>query len=323
MADGQLSIEGAGRTCEQVIDRIGEAVITDREFLEHVLTAILARGHVLLEDVPGTGKTLTALMIAETLDLEFSRIQFTPDLLPSDITGSHVFNKETGEFRFTPGPVFANVVLADEINRAPPKTQAALLEAMDEGQVTVDGDTRTLPEPFFVIATQNPVEQEGTFVLPEAQRDRFMVKTSIGYPSAEGELELIDRRSRRETKMPSVDPVLDRDGVRTLQQVPERVTMQQDVREYLVALARETRSDPRAELGVSPRGIQRFYEAARAHAVLDGRDYVVPDDLKRISKPIMQHRIVMTTDARIDGTQGADVVADVLERIEVPAVTDS
>lgn len=316
----RVAVGEASETCAEVIDRIDDAVIADETFPKTVLTAVLARDHVLLEDVPGTGKTLTALSVADALGLEFSRIQFTPDLLPSDITGSHVFDESTGEFRYTEGPVFANVVLADEINRAPPKTQAALLEAMDEKQVTVDGETHQLPDPFFVIATQNPIDQEGTFELPEAQRDRFMVKTSLGYPDRSGELELIDRRSNRETKMATLESVVDRDAVRRLQYVPEQVVMDQSVREYLVDLSRATRNDPRVDTGVSPRGIQRFYEAARARAVLAGREYVAPDDVKRIAKPVMQHRIVLTTDARIQGTTGAEVVADVLDRIEVPAV---
>jgi len=315
-----VSVAEATDWCDDVLDSVEEAVITDREFLEHVLTAVLGRGHVLLEDVPGTGKTLTALTMAEALGLEFSRIQFTPDLLPSDITGSHVFNEGTGEFEFTPGPIFANVVLADEINRAPPKTQAALLEAMDEGQVTVDGTTRALPDPFLVIATQNPVEQEGTFELPEAQRDRFMIKSAIGYPDASGELALLERRSNRETKLPSVESVLDEHRVRGLQQVPEGVAVDDDVREYLVEVARATRRDERVDIGVSPRGIQRYFEAARARAVIDGREYVVPDDIKRIAVPVMQHRLVRTTDARIDGVSGARIVQDVLDRIDVPAV---
>ncbi len=316
-----LSIEQAHTAAQATIDRIGDAVIADRSFLEGLLTAVLADGNVLLEDVPGTGKTLTAVILAQALGLEFSRIQFTPDLLPSDITGSHVFNDQTGSFEFTPGPIFGNVVLADEINRAPPKTQAALLEAMDEKQVTVDGTTRQLPDPFFVIATQNPVEQEGTFELPEAQRDRFMLKSAIGYPDRAGELELVERRSRRETKLPRVESVLDAAGVRGLQSVPESVRMEPAVREYLVSLARETRADPRVKIGVSPRGIQRYYEAARARAVLAGREYVVPDDLKAIARPVMAHRLVLTTEARIDGVEGRDVVADVLERVEVPAVS--
>ncbi|ELZ02229.1 ATPase [Natrialba chahannaoensis JCM 10990] len=319
MAD-DVSAVSTSETCTEVISRIGDAVITDREFLEQVLTASLARGHVLLEDVPGTGKTLTALAFAQALGLEFSRIQFTPDLLPNDITGSHVFNEQRGEFEFTKGPVFANVVLADEINRAPPKTQAALLEAMDEGQVTVDGETRDLPDPFLVIATQNPVEQEGTFELPEAQRDRFMIKTSIGYPDRDGELELIERRSARETKMPTIEPVLNTAGVKRLQQVPERISMGEAVRGYLVDLARETRRDDRVKIGISPRGIQRYFEAARARAAISGREYVAPDDVKRIAEPVMQHRLVLTTDAQIEGVDGATVVQNVLDRVEVPAV---
>jgi len=247
-----------------VIDRIGEAVITDREFLETVAAGLLSRGHVLLEDVPGTGKTLTAVALADALDLEFNRIQFTPDLLPSDITGSQIYNEQDGEFRFQRGPVFANIVLADEINRAPPKTQSALLEAMDEGQVTVGGTTYKLPDPFFVIATQNPIEQEGTFRLPEAQRDRFVVKTSIGYPERSGEIDLITRRASRNTQMPTVDPVVDAEQVTTLRQLPERVSIKESVKEYLVDLARASREDPRVDVGVSPRGIQRFFEAARA-----------------------------------------------------------
>jgi MoxR-like ATPase len=319
MAD-RVSVGEASETCDTVADHISEAVIAEEEFLQNVLTAVLARDHVLLEDVPGTGKTLTALSVAQALGLEFSRIQFTPDLLPSDITGSHVFDESLGEFRYTEGPIFANVVLADEINRAPPKTQSALLEAMDEKQVTVDGETHTLPDPFFVIATQNPIDQEGTFELPEAQRDRFMMKTSLGYPNRAGELELIDRRSNRESKMPTLEPIVEADTVRALQRVPEDVVMERSVREYLVDLARATRTDDRVNIGVSPRGIQRYYEAARARAVLDGREYVVPDDVKQIAVPMMQHRIVLTTDARIQNVTGSDVVADVLSRIEVPAV---
>lgn len=303
-----------------IIDRIAEAVITERSFLETVLTGLLARGHVLVEDVPGTGKTLTAVALADALGLDYSRIQFTPDLLPSDITGTHVFDKRTGTFEFQSGPVFANVVLADEINRAPPKTQSALLEAMDEGQVTVDGDTYELPEPFFVIATQNPVEQEGTFQLPEAQRDRFVVKTSMGYPDRAGELELIERRSGRRTTMPSVTAAVDAAAVRRLRRTPEDVAMDGKVRGYLVDLARATREDDRVEVGVSPRGIQRFYEAARARAVIAGREYVAPADVKAIAYPVMTHRLVLTSEASIRDVEAADVVADVLGSVEVPAV---
>ncbi|WP_267641687.1 AAA family ATPase [Haloarchaeobius amylolyticus] len=316
-----LPIDEAARLCTDVIDRVNEAVIGERDFFETVLTGALARGHVLLEDVPGTGKTLTAIVLAQALGLDFSRVQFTPDLLPSDITGSHVYDEHAREFEFQAGPIFSNVVLADEINRAPPKTQAALLEAMDEKQVTVDGTTHQLPGPFFVIATQNPVEQEGTFELPEAQRDRFVVKTSMGYPDRAGELELIDRRSNRHTQMPSVGAALTPDQVRRLQETPETVTMHRQVREYVVDLARATREDERVEVGVSPRGIQRFYEASRAHAVVAGRDYVAPEDVKFVARAVMQHRIVLTPQANIQNATTEDVVSSVLNRIEVPAVS--
>jgi MoxR-like ATPase len=316
-----MGIDPAADACRDIVDRVGEAVIADRTFLETVVTGLLARGHVLVEDVPGTGKTLTAIALADALGLAFNRIQFTPDLLPSDITGTHVYDEHEGTFRFQQGPVFANVVLADEINRAPPKTQSALLEAMDEGQVTADGETFDLPEPFFVIATQNPVEQEGTFRLPEAQRDRFIVKVSMGYPDRDGELELIDRRSNRTTTKPSVDRVVDAERVRALRQVPETVTVEREVREYLVDVARATREDERAAAGVSPRGIQRFYEAARAHAVVAGRSYVAPDDVKAVAPAVLTHRLVLTSEASIRDVDPAAVVDRVLDAVEVPAAT--
>ena len=313
----------ATKRCERVLDAVSSAVIADEEFLETVLTGVLARGHVLLEDVPGTGKTLTARSFADALGLSFSRIQFTPDLLPADITGSNVYNEGTGEFEFSPGPVFANVVLADEINRAPPKTQAALLEAMGEGQVTVDGTTHALPDPFFVLATQNPVEQEGTFGLPEAQRDRFIVKTAMGYPDFDGERELVDRRADRTAKAPSVDAVVEGREVAAIQRVLEDVRVDGKLRDYVVALGRATRQDDRVDVGVSPRGIQRLFEAARARAVVAGRDYVAPDDVKRVAEPTFAHRLVLTDEARVRGTDRRAVVADVLAEVEVPAVKSS
>jgi len=312
--------EAAGELSGRILDGMGEAVIADRSFLETVLTGILARGHVLLEDVPGTGKTLTARSFATVLNLSFQRIQFTPDLLPSDITGSNVYSEATGEFEFSRGPVFANVVLADEINRSPPKTQAALLEAMGEKQVTVDGETHDLPDPFFVIATQNPVEQEGTFGLPEAQRDRFMIKTTMGYPSADGERLLLDRRANRTAQTPTVEQVVDADQVRALQQVPENVDVDPRLRDYMVTLARRTRRDDRVHVGVSPRGIQKLFEASRAAATIAGRGYVVPDDVKRVVGPVFTHRIVLTADASVRGVGRYDVVDDVVESVEVPAV---
>ncbi|ERG97133.1 MoxR family ATPase [Haloquadratum walsbyi] len=319
MTINKFSIDEATRYIERIIDEVSNAVITDRSFLETVTAGLLARGHVLVEDVPGTGKTLTAIALADALGLEYNRIQFTPDLLPSDITGTDVFNDQTGEFSFQQGPIFANVILADEINRAPPKTQSALLEAMDEQQVTVGGDTYSLPEPFFVIATQNPVEQEGTFSLPEAQQDRFILKASIGYPSRDGELELINRRSNRQITTPEVDSVIDPEQVPTLRQTPEYISMRLNVREYLIDIARQTRNDDRVEVGVSPRGIQRFYEAARARAVISGRSYVTPDDVKTIASAVITHRLVLTSEATIRDVKPEAVTRSVLDAVEVPA----
>jgi len=310
--------ETAGDLSAQIVDAIGEAVIADRGFLETMLTGVLARGHVLLEDVPGTGKTLTARSLASALDLRFQRIQFTPDLLPSDITGSNIYNEAAGEFEFSRGPIFANIVLADEINRAPPKTQAALLEAMGEGQVTVDGTTYELPDPFFVIATQNPVEQEGTFGLPEAQRDRFIIKTEMGYPDRAGERELLDRRAGRVEQAPSVQPIIDGERVPELQRVAETVSVDERLRDYIVDLGRATREDHRVDVGVSPRGIQRLFEAARAVAVLQRRDFVVPDDVKWVVEPVFSHRLVLTADAGVRGVDRSAIVADVLDSVPVP-----
>ena len=315
-----MDVTSARDECEAVLNEIESAVITDREFPETVLVGMLADGHVLLEDVPGTGKTLTARSIATALGLEFSRIQFTPDLLPADVLGTHVFNEKSREFEFQPGPIFANVVLADEINRAPPKTQAALLEAMEEGQATVDGETMELPQPFFVIATQNPVEQEGTFPLPEAQMDRFVAKTGIGYPDEAGELDLLRRRAGRSTRSPTVEAVLDDERVTNLRAVPEDVRVEGDLLQYVVSLTRATREDRRVEVGVSPRGTQRLFEAARARAVVHGREYVVPEDVKRMAQDVLAHRLVLTPDAAVENTDKREIVDDVLESVAVPTV---
>jgi MoxR-like ATPase len=315
-----MDVSEASEVTESVIDEILEAVIGDREFMETVMVGVLSRGHVLLEDVPGTGKTLTASSLATALGLEFSRIQFTPDLLPADVTGTHVFNERDRSFEFSEGPIFANVVLADEINRAPPKTQAALLEAMQERQVTVDGDTHQLPEPFFVIATQNPVEQEGTFELPEAQVDRFQVKTSLGYPEEEGEFELLRRRAGRDVQTPSVGSVLDEESVQELRQVAETVHTDEDVLQYVAKVGRATRNHPQVDVGVSPRGTQKLFESARAHAVIEGRDFVTPDDVKGVVEPVLAHRLVLKPEATIEGVDRRRIVRDVMDQVPVPTV---
>jgi len=323
MAESQkaLSVEAASARCLDIVERVEEAVVVERRVLFETLAAVLARGHVLVEDVPGTGKTVLARVLAESLGLGFNRLQFTPDLLPADVTGSNVYNEHDRAFEFAEGPVFSNVVLADEINRAPPKTQAALLEAMEEGQVSVDGTTRDLPEPFVVLATQNPVEQDGTFRLPEAQRDRFSVKTSLGYPDVDGEMGLLEQRANRRTIAPSVEPAVDPETVRALRDLVEDVRVDTKVRRYIVDLARRTREDDRIRIGVSPRGVQRVFEAVRASAVISGRTYATPDDVKRLATATMAHRVVLTTEAGVEGTEPVDVVQSALSAVDVPAVS--
>jgi MoxR-like ATPase len=315
-----MDFADASQRATEVVESVSDVVVTRRSFVETVVTGVVAGGHVLLEDVPGTGKTLTARALATALGLEFSRVQFTPDLLPADVTGSYVFNERDREFEFNPGPVFGNVVLADEINRAPPKTQAALLEAMEEGQVTVDGETHALPDPFVVIATMNPIEQEGTFPLPEAQIDRFHLKSSIGYPEPDREVEILDRRAERDADTPTAWQVLTPDDVRELQAVPERVTVDPDLRTYMTRLAQASRQHPQVDVGVSPRGTQRLFELSRAHAVVQGRDYATPDDVRELAQPTMGHRLVLTADARVNDIPRATIVDEVLEEVPVPTV---
>jgi MoxR-like ATPase len=318
----RMDVQTMHDRCDDIVDEVSRAVVVDRETLETITTAVLSRGHVLLEDVPGTGKTLTARSFATALGLSFKRIQFTPDLLPADVTGTYVFNERDRAFEFNEGPVFANVVLADEINRASPKTQAALLEAMEEGQVTVDGETHALPDPFFVIATQNPVEQgEGTFPLPEAQKDRFLVKGSLGYPDEAGERELLDRRDARDDPTPSAQQVLGGDLVRSMQRVPETVHVDDDVKQYIVDVVRATRADDRVAVGVSPRGMQRLFEMTRSRAAMHGQSFVLPDDVKQAAQPVLAHRLVPTAEATVNNVERADIVDDVLETVTVPTVS--
>jgi len=320
MGDTELTIPEANQRCDDIIAELESAIIADREFLETVLLGLLSRGHVLLEDVPGTGKTLTARSFASTLGLDFSRIQFTPDLLPADVTGTHIYNEKENSFEFNKGPIFANVILADEINRAPPKTQAAMLEAMGEGQVTVEGETRQLPRPFFVIATQNPVEQEGTFPLPEAQVDRFLAKTSIGFPDLEGYSHLLRRRSNRETQTPSVGKVLEDGEIQKIQHVPETIHVNDDMLTYLSEVSLATSQDNRVEVGISPRGAQRLFEATRARAVLNGREFATPDDVRDIAHAVLAHRLVLTAEAQVNDVDKREVIDDVLDEIPVPTV---
>ena len=318
-----MDVTAARDRCESITEAVSRNVVIDDAVLREVLTGFIADGHVLLEDVPGTGKTLTARTLADTLGLSFSRIQCTPDLLPADITGSEVFDEDSRTFDFQPGPLFAHVVLADEINRASPKTQSALLEAMAEGQVSVGNESYPLPEPFFVIATQNPIESAGTFELPAAQLDRFMIKTELGYPDLEGELALLERRADRERRIEPVDTVCTDVDIETIRRAQESIRVRDEVRRYIAQLARATRDDSRISTGVSPRATERIFEATRATAVLHGRDYATPADAKSVMPAVLGHRISLTSDARVNGVTRDTVIDDIRESVSVPKVIDA
>src|SRR2546427_4157175 len=297
-------------------ERIEGRLFGVREPLRLVLVGILTDSHVLIDDVPGVGKTTLIRMLASLLGLRFSRVQFTPDLMPSDITGTSVLNMKTQDFEFRPGPIFTEVLLADEINRATPKTQAALLEAMQERQVTVDGVTYPLPDPFFVLATQNPVELEGTFPLPEAQLDRFLLRVRMGYPDQADE-ERILTMGRGGRVLPS-NPLPDAPDLVSLRSLIDQVRIEPPVRRYAVAVARATRSHPDVQVGASPRAIEHMGDAARARALLEGREYVLPDDVKELAGPVFTHRLVLSTDARIRDHQAEEILAELLESVAVP-----
>ena len=300
-----------------LIANVERVLVGKRATIELCVVALLCNGHVLLEDVPGVGKTLMAKSLARSLGGSFRRIQFTPDLLPSDVTGLNFFNRQSEAFQFLPGPIMANIVLADEINRATPRTQACLLEAMEERQVTIDGETRPLPSPFTVIATQNPVEQEGTFPLPEAQLDRFLLAVRPGYPTADEEADILVR-FQRENPLDGLSSVLSATEMRTLQQACRNVRVSQAVRAYLVGLARATREHPRIRLGASPRAAQGLYGSAQARAAVHGRAFVLPDDVKALAAPVLSHRLVLDTETRLDGRSGETIVAEIVEGMSVP-----
>jgi MoxR-like ATPase len=297
-------------------ERIEGRLFGVRDPLRLVLIGILTDSHVLIDDVPGVGKTTLIRMLASLLGLRFARVQFTPDLMPSDITGTSILNMKTQEFEFRPGPIFTQILLADEINRATPKTQAALLEAMQERQVTVDGVTYPLPDPFFVLATQNPVELEGTFPLPEAQLDRFLLRVRLGYPSEEQEEKILtlgrDSRTVPATALPDVPDLIE------IRRMVEDIRIEQAVRRYIVSLARATRAHPEIQVGASPRAVEHMGDAVRARALLDARDYVLPDDVKALAVPVLTHRLVLTTDARIRDRAVEEVLQEILVEVPVP-----
>ena len=307
---------------ETTSDNVERVVIGKRREVELVLVALLCRGHVLIEDVPGVGKTVLTKAVARSIGSTFKRIQFTPDLLPSDVTGVNIFNQQRGTFEFRPGPIIAQMVLADEINRATPKTQSALLEAMEESQVTIDGVTHTLPDPFIVLATENPIDFEGTFPLPEAQLDRFLLRLSLGYPGRQGELEMLDRQHMRHpletlTQVVSVQELLDaQQGIRTIH-------VAAPVREYIVSIVEATRRHEDVFLGASPRGSLAMFNAVRAWAGIRGRTYVIPDDVKQLAEPTLAHRIIVNPSARMRGVDSRQVVRDLLASLPVPGANPS
>ena len=317
-----LSLDEARERVAAVVDEVERAVVGKRAVLELVLLGILARGHVLLEDVPGTAKTLIARCFSQALGLGFRRVQFTPDVLPSDITGSLVYDQRDARFEFRPGPVFTNLLLADEINRAPPKTQAALLEAMQEGQVSVEGETHRLPDPFCVLATENPIEYEGTYPLPEAQLDRFLLRTTVGYPQADDEWEILRRRLDRRMDEVALEQVVDAAGLLAVQAALEDVHVAESVGRYVVDLVGATRAHADSLVGASPRGGLALVKLARGHALLAGRDYVTPDDVKAIAVPALAHRIVLRPELWVRRVRGEDVVRGVLASVPAPPALD-
>ncbi|HEX8992632.1 MAG TPA: MoxR family ATPase [Anaerolineales bacterium] len=305
----------------KIVAEVERAVVGKRPLLEMVMATGLAGGHVLFEDFPGLGKTLIARSFATALGLAFKRIQFTPDLLPGDITGGYVFNRNNNSFELRKGPVFTNILLADEINRASPKTQSALLEAMQEHQVTIEGESLALPEPFIVLATQNPIEYEGTFPLPEAQLDRFMVKLSVGYPSMEEEKEILRRRRSRKQDEITLYQVMEPGQVSALRETVESVHVDADIEDYIAALVHATRGDRRVAVGASPRGSLAFLKLARANAAMEGRDYVIPDDIKRYALAVLSHRLILQPEFWMSHSVNGEVIHDVLAKTPVPVIS--
>jgi MoxR-like ATPase len=321
-SDATLTTTEATAIAQEVLTQVGRAVVGKQQPLSLVLAAILAKGHVLIEDFPGLGKTLAARTFAQALGLDFSRAQFTPDLLPADLTGSYIYDQRVSEFSFRRGPLFAGLLLADEVNRTPPKTQAALLEAMQEGQVTVEGETHALPMPFHVLATANPVEYEGTYPLPEAQLDRFLLRVAFGYPTRDEEYDVVARRLERQREEVSVEAVTDAAGLRAVQAAVERIQVDQSVGRYCVALAEATRAHQDVLIGASPRGSLGLVLAARGWALIRGRDYVIPEDVKAVATSVLAHRITVKPELWMTQASGTRVVEAVLSSVTAPGALE-
>ncbi len=313
----QVSLDSVRRVCEPLLENVGRAIVNKDDEIRLCLITLLCQGHLLIEDVPGVGKTMLAKSIARSLDCSFRRIQFTPDLLPSDVTGVRAFNQKLNEFEFRPGPVFAQVLLADEINRATPKTQAALLEAMEERQVTIDGETHELPRPFMVMATQNPVEYSGTFPLPEAQLDRFLMTVKLGYLTAKEEAQLLGK-DKVESPFEELQPVVSPSELQQAQRAVREIYVKTGLKEYVARLVERTRSHPEIALGASTRGTLNLFHAAQARAAVLGREYVVPDDIKALVEPVLAHRVILRPNAEMQGQTAARILVQLMEREPVP-----
>ncbi|MHB8567150.1 MAG: AAA family ATPase [Nitrososphaerales archaeon] len=316
METSESLVKSPGR----ILDEVNKVIVGKRDVLELILFAILSNGHVLFEDLPGLAKTLTARSFASSLGCDFKRIQFTSDLLPADITGSYVFNRGTSQFELRRGPVFCNILLADEINRAPPRTQSALLEAMQERQVTIENETLRLDSPFIVLATQNPIEYEGTYPLPEAQLDRFLIKISIGYPTPEEETTILERRSARQSDEVDLNQIVSRQQVLEIQREVEKVHIERDLEKYIVQIVSKTREHAAVEIGSSPRGSLAVLKLSRARAWMNGRDFVIPDDVKSVIVPALNHRMILTAEHWLRGTKPQSVIDDIVSKTEVPKV---
>ena len=311
------NVDAITAAAQRLHGQVERVMVGKRDATELLLVAILCNGHVLIEDVPGIGKTMLARTLARSLGCTFRRVQFTPDLLPSDITGSHVFDQRTAEFSFRPGPVFTQVLLADEINRATPRTQSALLEAMDEKQVTAEGDTHPLPKPFLVLATQNPVELEGTFPLPEAQLDRFLLRVRMGYPTADEDALLLDR-FMRDNPIEEIEPVISDTDLLALQAACRDIVVELDVRDYISRVTQATRHHPEVELGASPRAMLGLLHASQARAAVHGRGYVIPDDVKALASAVFEHRISLQAQTNLRGDSASAVLAEIIESVPTP-----
>ncbi len=315
-----VTVTEISSVCKKLIDEVGKVVVGKENMLKYVILGILTDGHILFEDYPGLAKTLTAKTFSQAMGCKFSRVQFTPDLLPADITGTYIYNQKESEFKLIKGPIFTNILLADEINRAPPKTQAALLEAMQEKQTTMEGQTYHLEKPFLVLATQNPIEYEGTYPLPEAQIDRFLLKLSVGYPEPHEEKEILTRMKKIDLHDAKVDKVVYPSDILKMQEVVKSVFIDEKIEEYIVNIVHNTRYDARVEVGVSPRGSIALFKLSKAHAAFHGRDYVIPDDIKQVSVQAIAHRLVLKPETRFKGIKPGQIINEIMSEIPVPTV---